>query len=315
MNHTNTVTIVLPCHNESAALPLVLRDIEETALIASDLDFHVLVVDDGSSDMTLSVFKEYRSSAFRKSSIKLLVNQGKEKAVALGIRNAAETSSQIVVMDSDGQHVPSFMLEMIRAAQESQRVCIAERTKYKRGARGAFAVLILRTLARILGVWYEPSYSEYVVIPRSVSIRLAQSQKLGVVPLLTSLHEIDSVFVVVKNDVGLRHSETNGTRWTTAGLWRKALLQLISDPWKVLPRIATIIFFALLLTALYGLFIGLQSIRAGTFLGVGSVIVVIVLLVGALFVLLVFIVAVSLLSLDIASNRTKDVSVEYWTEN
>ena len=53
-----SVTFVVPCFNEEAALPLFVDRVSRLAARASECDFHCLFVDDGSEDETPAILDE-----------------------------------------------------------------------------------------------------------------------------------------------------------------------------------------------------------------------------------------------------------------
>ena len=99
------VWVVLPGYNESARIADVIRQVKRYC-------DQVLVVDDGSKDSTPDSAKAAGAQV-----ISHITNLGKGSALRTGCDYALKNgASQIVVMDSDGQHepseIPKFLAEL-----------------------------------------------------------------------------------------------------------------------------------------------------------------------------------------------------------
>ena len=108
-----TVTMIVPCYNESDVLPLFYKEIKRVFSECPDYNFTLLFVNDGSKDRTLDLL---RILAARDRSVKYISfsrNFGKEAAMLAGMRNA--DSDYIGVMDADLQHSPDLIPQMLEA--------------------------------------------------------------------------------------------------------------------------------------------------------------------------------------------------------
>lgn len=128
------IIVVLPAYNEAENIGNLLRRIFES-LTDERLGFSVIVVNDGSSDLTQQIVEECAHE------FPILVerheqNQGLGASIRDGLRRATELASSrdiIVTMDADESHNPGLMLQMVRMIREGYDVVIASR--YQRGAR------------------------------------------------------------------------------------------------------------------------------------------------------------------------------------
>jgi dolichol-phosphate mannosyltransferase len=111
------LTVALPCYNEEQALPGLLTAIATTA--AGDLahwDVQVLVVDDGSSDGTAAIARNWKGGV-PVHLVQHAVNRGLGGALDTAVRTfAAEAGKDdlLAVMDADGTHPPSLLPGMLR---------------------------------------------------------------------------------------------------------------------------------------------------------------------------------------------------------
>ncbi|CAG7646731.1 glycosyltransferase family 2 protein [Paenibacillus allorhizosphaerae] len=123
------ISVVIPVYNEEKHIVNSLRKIEEEirSLVSS---YEMIVIDDGSRDGTweqLTVAAR-RSSSF--SALKLSRNFGKELALCAGLEHARGRA--VIIMDSDLQHPPALLPEMIRMWREEGKE-VVECVKENRG--------------------------------------------------------------------------------------------------------------------------------------------------------------------------------------
>ena len=101
MSSTPTISVVIPCFNSAATIERALRSVEHQTITPHE----VLVVDDASSDNTVSIIEEYaQSSSLNIHVIKQNVNGGPSAA-----RNAAwnvASGKFIAFLDADDQWHP-----------------------------------------------------------------------------------------------------------------------------------------------------------------------------------------------------------------
>ena len=138
-NHTfireavKTIDLLVPCHNEeesAEALILALGDtIQGFDLYKqAEVDFQIVIVDDGSSDKTCQVFERLIQGSTSLSSgsiISLSRNFGKEAAMLAGLRNCQ--ADACIILDADLQDPPSLIPTMVEAWLEGYQVVNAVR--------------------------------------------------------------------------------------------------------------------------------------------------------------------------------------------
>ena len=113
------IDIIIPVFNESLFIESFLKDLlKEKALI---LIRNVIVVDDGSTDETISNIKYQISKTEKKISAKIKIitykkNRGKGYAMRTGIDVAKKLKADAVIfMDGDQQHNPKHLSEFIKS--------------------------------------------------------------------------------------------------------------------------------------------------------------------------------------------------------
>ena len=122
-----SLSIILPCFNEAAALaPLIpkLRDAFPSA--------EILVVDDGSTDDSGETASKLGASVVR-----LPRNMGNGAAVKAGARAAA--GDILVFMDADGQHDATDIRRLLEPMQQGYDMVVGAREGGSHASRGRFA--------------------------------------------------------------------------------------------------------------------------------------------------------------------------------
>jgi glycosyltransferase involved in cell wall biosynthesis len=108
-HHSNRHLAIVPAHNEAGAIASTVGEIRRCAP-----DFDVLVIDDGSTDMTASL-----AEAAGAKVVRLPFNLGIGGAVQTGYLYAQEHDYDVAVqIDGDGQHDPSYVYDLLRRLRE-----------------------------------------------------------------------------------------------------------------------------------------------------------------------------------------------------
>ncbi|MBQ5934421.1 MAG: glycosyltransferase family 2 protein [Bacteroidales bacterium] len=118
------VTILIPCYNEEASLPLLYDKLAELGNDAR-YTWEFLFINDGSKDGSLAVLKNLAENDTRVKFISLSRNFGKENAMLAGFDFA--TGDCMIIMDADLQHPPMLIPEMLRLWEEGYEDVYARR--------------------------------------------------------------------------------------------------------------------------------------------------------------------------------------------
>ncbi len=108
-----SLSIIIPAYNEEVGIRNVL---EKLIPIAKEHEWPILVVDDGSTDRTADVVREFEYCTL----LQQPYNKGYGAAVKAGARRA-ETDF-IMMLDSDGQHNPEDIPRMVEDAEDYDMV-------------------------------------------------------------------------------------------------------------------------------------------------------------------------------------------------
>lgn len=105
------ITVVIPVYNEERQICENISVIRK-CLMETGMDFSILLVDDGSTDGTWFRLKMLSEEVPGIKALRLSRNFGKEAALCAGLE-AAEGDA-CIIMDSDLQHPPTLIPEMVR---------------------------------------------------------------------------------------------------------------------------------------------------------------------------------------------------------
>lgn len=112
-------------YNEGEAVDYFYAELCEIFSRASELDFEVICIDDGSCDNTLIKLISIAEKDSRFQVIELSRNFGKEAALTAGFD--AATGDAVIPIDADLQDPPGLILEMIKEWHKGAEVVLARR--------------------------------------------------------------------------------------------------------------------------------------------------------------------------------------------
>lgn len=144
------ISIVVPCYNEQAALPLFYQEITRVAGEMDDAEFEFVFIDDGSKDDTLPTLRRLAAQDKRVRFVSFSRNFGKEAGILAGLE--AATGDFVATMDADLQDPPSLLPELYKAVTEEGYDCAATRRTTREGeppVRSFFARMFYKLINRI----------------------------------------------------------------------------------------------------------------------------------------------------------------------
>lgn len=164
------VSIVCPCYNEEAMLPLyyaAMREIVFSRL--TDYEFELILINDGSKDKTLSILRALAEADERVKYISFSRNFGKEAAMYAGLRHAK--GEFVCVMDCDLQDPPEMIASMLERLAAEACDCVATRRVTRKGEpkiRSAFARAFYRIINKISDTEFVDGARDFRMMRRCV---------------------------------------------------------------------------------------------------------------------------------------------------
>ncbi len=149
MDNRKLISLIVPCYNEEAALPLFYEEAAKV-LSALDYDYELLLINDGSKDGTLDVMKRLAAADPHLKYLSFSRNFGKESAMYAGFCNAK--GDYVAVMDADLQDPPSLLPRMLEILETGEYDSVATRRVTRKGeppVRSWFARLYYKIINRI----------------------------------------------------------------------------------------------------------------------------------------------------------------------
>lgn len=144
------ITIVVPCYNEEKALPYYYNKMKEIMQKMEHVNFEIILVNDGSTDGTVSEMKKLAQKDDRIKYIVLSKNFGKEAAMYAGFEYSK--GDYIGVMDVDLQDPPDLLEDMYDELKKGEYDCVATRRTTRKGEppiRSFFARMFYRLINKI----------------------------------------------------------------------------------------------------------------------------------------------------------------------
>ncbi len=144
------VTLIVPCYNEAEALPLFQEQLNTVIHTLDSYRFEILLINDGSTDNTLSVMKKICNADESYKYISFSRNFGKEAAMYAGFCNS--DGDYTAVMDADMQDPPSLLPEMLACLETEDYDSVATRRVSRKGEppiRSFFARKFYRLINKI----------------------------------------------------------------------------------------------------------------------------------------------------------------------
>ncbi|USN96586.1 MAG: glycosyltransferase family 2 protein [Candidatus Nomurabacteria bacterium] len=113
---TKSITILIPTYNEEEVLPKLHKRLTSLVKSLPNYSFELLFVNDGSTDGSLKLIKNFAKKDTSISYVNLSRNFGKEIAMIAGIDHVQ--SDALVIIDADLQDPPELIPDMIKLWEE-----------------------------------------------------------------------------------------------------------------------------------------------------------------------------------------------------
>jgi len=164
------VSIVISVYNEAKSLDLFFKELMFHTQNQSH-DFEYLFVDDGSIDQSLEVMQRLKSQNINRHVrvVKLSRNFGHEAAMIAGIDHA--TGDCIICLDSDLQHPPELIKEMVMTFKNGAEVVLmARKTRIDRNIFFSLPSKIFYNLINLISkTKFVPQASDFFLISKRVA--------------------------------------------------------------------------------------------------------------------------------------------------
>ena len=161
------ISVIVPCYNESAALPFFFEELDKVKSAMPEYDFEAIYVDDGSKDDTLSVIRSRAKADSQTRYVSFSRNFGKEAGMLAGLRESK--GDYVCIMDADLQDPPSLLPQMMAIINEKGCDSVATRRGNRKGeppVRSFFAKCFYRVINKISKVEFVSGARDYRLMSR-----------------------------------------------------------------------------------------------------------------------------------------------------
>lgn len=160
------ISVIVPVFNEEETLSALYARLTDV-LTALDTPYELVLVDDGSTDRTLDMLREFHARDPRVKFISLARNFGHQAALTAGLAHAS--GQAVVVMDADLQDPPELIPDLLARWNEGFDVVYAIRCHRKEPLpqRMAYA-LFYRLLSRVASLRMPLDAGDFCLMDRRV---------------------------------------------------------------------------------------------------------------------------------------------------
>ena len=213
-NKINKISLIIPVYNEEENLRDLYREITRS-LSGLACGWEMVLVDDGSSDGSLSVIRELAAADPRVRYISFARNCGQSAAFAAGFRFAG--GDAVVTLDADLQNDPADIPAMLEVYEQGADMVIGWRIR----RRDSF---VKRCASRFAN-WVRNRVSRETVRDTGCSLKVMRTEMVRSIPMFTGMHRFLPTLMKLEGarvaEVPVNHrSRSKGV--SKYGIWDRA---------------------------------------------------------------------------------------------
>lgn len=182
------ICVIIPAYNEAKTIAELIQQVKR-------LELDVVVIDDGSHDQTTRISRDAGAEVIRNST-----NKGKGASLVRGfsycLRNKYDA---VIVMDADGQHLPSDIPYFVTLAKYSNTGIIIGNRMGK-----AKDMPLLRYLTNKFTSWLISEIAGQRIPDTQCGFRLIKKEVLEKIALKTSNYETESEMLIKAAHLGFK---------------------------------------------------------------------------------------------------------------
>jgi len=246
------ISLVIPVFNESEGVTSFVSNLM-SVVTSTGLHSEIILIDDGSHDETFYTIAELNNSFTNVKGLRFTRNFGKEAALLAGL--SAATGDAVITLDSDGQHPPDLIPEMIVKWREGAKIVHGVKSA------GSYENRFTRARARVFNTVL--SKFGHINTMGSSDFKLLDREAVDI--LVNALPEHRRFYRGLADWMGfpsaevpftVRDRESGSSKWSTLKLLSMAGVAIISFTSAPL-RIITILG---VITMLFGVLVGLDAV-------------------------------------------------------
>jgi len=170
------VDIVVPVRNEEKNIQVFIQNIKNLK-ISKAVELRIIFVEDGSSDKTLEVLREYSKQNSNIRYYSLINDFGQAGAALFGIKQSE--ADAVIMMDVDGSHPVEIIPEMVKYYLEGARIVHSIRKRFdkRKFYRRLGTFLFNFYLALTAGVDIRKQNVSFRLISKRIKNRLLENSR------------------------------------------------------------------------------------------------------------------------------------------
>lgn len=167
------ISLVLSVYNEEEGILHFYNSLRDELKLLNTFDFELVWVNDGSADNSQKLIDSIKLNEavenIKHTAIQFSKNFGHEAAMIAGIDNSK--GEAIICMDSDGQHPPKKIPEILQAYSQGVDIVLMERTRREDGSKlkKFFSGLFYGLLNKLSAFEFNKNSTDFFMITRQVS--------------------------------------------------------------------------------------------------------------------------------------------------
>lgn len=176
-NKIHKISLIIPVYNEEENLRDLYREITRS-LSGLACEWEMVLVDDGSSDGSLSIIRELAAADPRVRYIAFARNCGQSAAFAAGFRFAG--GDVVVTLDADLQNDPADIPSMLNVYEQGVDMVIGWRARRQ-------DTMVKRWASRFAN-WVRNRISRETVRDTGCSLKVMRTEMVRSIPMFTGMH-------------------------------------------------------------------------------------------------------------------------------
>jgi len=183
------LSVIVPLYNEEKNVPVLVSSIRE-ALVAEDLLYEVILVDDASKDRTFEAVRQESANDDRIKGVRFTRHYGKTAAITAGIKYAQ--GEICITMDGDLQHDPRQISGFLKQIDDGYDLVCSYRIHRKDAFLRRFPSRVANYIAR--------KFSKLAVRDFGSGYWACRTSLAKRIPIYGEMHRFIPVFVSMETD-------------------------------------------------------------------------------------------------------------------
>ncbi|MEP7352812.1 MAG: glycosyltransferase family 2 protein [Acidobacteriota bacterium] len=173
------VSIVVPVYDEAESVRQLCSVVARVLGLEEDLDYEILLVDDGSRDLSWRIISDLHKDDDRIKGVRLSRNFGHQAALTAGLHYAI--GDAVVTMDGDLQHPPELLPAMIERWRQGYDVVsmVREPSEQESWFKKQSSNMFYRLMNGLSDIKIKGSVADFRLLDRRVVKRLNSLKERG----------------------------------------------------------------------------------------------------------------------------------------